>query len=90
MSFEPINSVWMTLYIESSKKKKKEKTSHSLLIRYVASSLGIQKRRYFDTVLVQASTTECEFNSLSVWRGFMPLHLYKHSSFCFLFKLKAK
>ncbi|XP_057374478.1 uncharacterized protein LOC130695367 isoform X2 [Daphnia carinata] len=39
---------------------------------------GIQKRRYFDTVLIQAGTNECEFNSLSVWRGFMPLHLYKH------------
>jgi hypothetical protein len=40
--------------------------------------VGIQKRRYFDTVLIQAGTNECEFNSLSVWRGFMPLHLYKH------------
>jgi len=44
---------------------------------------GIQKRRYFDTVLVQADTAECEFNSLSIWRGFMPLHLYKY--FLFLY-----
>lgn len=46
---------------------------------------GIQKRRYFDTVLAQAGTSECEFNSLSVWRGFMPLHLYKHKTRHFRF-----
>jgi len=39
---------------------------------------GIQKRRYFDTVFVSAASDECEFNSVSIWRGFMPLHLYKH------------
>ena len=41
---------------------------------------GIQKRRYFDTMLVSAASNECEFNSVSIWRGFMPLHLYKHGN----------
>ena len=54
------------------------KEKYKMFFFFVWFSQGIQKRRYFDTVLVAASTTECEFNSLSVWRGFMPLHLYIH------------
>ena len=41
---------------------------------------GIQKRRYFDTVLVSAAVGECQFSNAAVWRGFMPLHLYKHGA----------
>ncbi|KAF2366790.1 SOUL hem-binding protein [Trinorchestia longiramus] len=39
---------------------------------------GIQKRRYFDVVFASVSPGDCYFSTLSVWKGFMPLHLYKH------------
>ncbi|ROT84105.1 hypothetical protein C7M84_022681 [Penaeus vannamei] len=39
---------------------------------------GIQKRRYFDGLFASTSAGECEFTTMSVWKGFMPLHLYKH------------
>ncbi|KAL7633569.1 UNVERIFIED_CONTAM: hypothetical protein RMT77_016102 [Armadillidium vulgare] len=39
---------------------------------------GIQKRRYFDGLFVTTSPGVCEFSTVSVWKGFMPLHLYKH------------
>lgn len=39
---------------------------------------GIQKRRYYDTKLASYSPDECEFSRTGLWRGFMPLHLYKH------------
>lgn len=39
---------------------------------------GIQKRRYYDGLFASSSPKECQFTTMSVWKGFMPLHLYKH------------
>nr|XP_053647548.1 uncharacterized protein LOC128699064 [Cherax quadricarinatus] len=39
---------------------------------------GIQKRRYYHGLFASTSPRECEFTTMSVWKGFMPLHLYKH------------
>ncbi|XP_050735937.1 uncharacterized protein LOC127008238 isoform X2 [Eriocheir sinensis] len=39
---------------------------------------GIQKRRYFDGLFASTSPEECHFTTTSIWKGFMPLHLYKH------------
>ncbi|XP_045123007.1 uncharacterized protein LOC123511298 isoform X2 [Portunus trituberculatus] len=39
---------------------------------------GIQKRRYFDALFASTSPDECHFTTTSIWKGFMPLHLYKH------------
>ncbi|KAK4306348.1 hypothetical protein Pmani_021824 [Petrolisthes manimaculis] len=39
---------------------------------------GIQKRRYFNGLFASTSPNECQFTTMSVWKGFMPLHLYKH------------
>ncbi|KAG7172256.1 uncharacterized protein LOC121862125 [Homarus americanus] len=39
---------------------------------------GIQKRRYYHGLFASTSSTECQFTTMSVWKGFMPLHLYKH------------
>ncbi|XP_045584731.2 uncharacterized protein [Procambarus clarkii] len=39
---------------------------------------GIQKRRYYHGLFASTSPRECQFTTMSVWKGFMPLHLYKH------------
>ncbi|CAG0922592.1 unnamed protein product [Notodromas monacha] len=39
---------------------------------------GIQKRRYRDSVFATASPPDCAFTALSVWKGLMPLQLYRH------------
>ncbi|XP_064116634.1 uncharacterized protein LOC135222478 [Macrobrachium nipponense] len=39
---------------------------------------GIQKRRYYNGLFASTFPKECQFTTMSVWKGFMPLHLYKH------------
>lgn len=50
---------------------------------------GIQKRLYYDGVFAATAIDDCLFTNIAIWKGFMPLHLYKHGK-QFLIILSSK